>query len=155
MQLPSLRDFASSAFIDNHCFHVAGIEEKAGQRQLRMDIVAAERLRDPDVNGAVWLDTTDYRIRFASLVLTMIPRQLRHLATVTSEITFLELIPFVPVMYVTQGENIEKGNGTVRLRYLERQQVLDVRYLGPRPDESRPDPTATRPDSAATRPPPR
>lgn len=145
MVLPTLRDFASRAFLDNHCFHLAGVEEKAGQRLLRMDIVAAERLKDPDVNVAVWLDTTEFRIRFATLELTKYPAQLKDLARTRSEITYLELLPFVPVMYVTTGENLEKGAAATARRLLERQQVLDVRYLGAHPDSSRPDAATTRP----------
>lgn len=145
MRLPSLRDLASPAFLANHCFHVAGIEEKAGQRLLRMDIVAADRLREPDVNVAVWLETADFRIRFSSMVLTRIPRQLGHLRQVTSEVTYLDLLPYVPVMYFTLGENAERGDAATARRWIERQQVLDVRYLGPRPDSTGADTAATRP----------
>lgn len=148
MRLPTLRHFASRAFLDNHCFHVAGIEDKAGQRLLRMDIVASQRLRDADVNVAVWLDTADFRLRFATLALTRIPNQMRHLERLTTEITYLELLPYVPVMYVTVAENVERGDPLVARRWYERQQVLDVRYLGAHPDSA-------RPDEGATRPPPR
>lgn len=144
MRLPTLSDFASRAFVETHCFHLAGIEEKAGQRLLRMDIVAAERLRSSDVNVTVWLDTADFRLRFAAMELTRIPSQIRGLTRMTSEVTYLELIPFVPVMFFTVGENLERGSAGEERRLLERQQVLDVRYLGPRPDSTGTDTTATR-----------
>jgi hypothetical protein len=145
MRLPTLSDFASRAFVETHCFHLAGVEEKAGQRLLRMDIVASERLRSSDVNVTVWLDTADFRLRFAAMELTRIPSQIRGLTRMTSEVTYLELIPFVPVMFFTVGENLERGSAGEERRLLERQQVLDVRYLGPRPDSAGVDAAATRP----------
>jgi hypothetical protein len=151
MRLPSLRDFASPAFIDNHCFRVVGVEEKAGQRLLRMDIVAAARLRDPDVDATVWLDTTDFRIRFATLELTRLRQVGRELERVTSEITYLELLPYVPVMYHTFATNFERAEAAIAWRWLERQQVLDVQYLGAHPDSTRRDSTATRPPDRTPR----
>jgi hypothetical protein len=145
MRLPSLRDFASREFIAAHCFHVAGVEEKAGQRLLRLDAVASERLREIDVNVAIWLDTAEYRIRFAKLTLTRIPDGWRHLARLTTEITYLELIPFVPVMYLTDAENLERAAPDKARRWLERHQILDVGFLGARPDDPRPDSAAVRP----------
>ena len=152
MRLPSLRDFASKAFIDNHCFQVVGVEEKAGQRLLRMDIIASAKLRDPDVDATVWLDTADFRIRFATLELTRLRQVVRDLARLTAEITFLELLPYVPVMYHTFGTNLERAETAIAWRWLERQQVLAVQYLGAHPDSTRRDSTAARRDSTATQP---
>ena len=95
--------------MENHCCHVAGLEEKEGQELLRLDIVAAERLRTPDVNASVWLDPRDYQLRFANFVLTKVPPTLLTLRVHSSQIEFSKIIPFVPVMQMVFGESVVRG----------------------------------------------
>lgn len=136
MRIPSISDLAEDAFIANHCFHVAGLESKEDARLLRIDIVAAQRLRTADVNVSVWLDPTDYQLRHATYTLTHTPREVYTLLHSTSSASYHELIPFVPVLHLLTAESTyQLGNrvGNSRVTF-ERQTNRRVTYTGARPD---------------------
>lgn len=136
MRIPSISDLAEDVFVDNHCFHVAGLEEKEGQRLLRLDIVAAQRLKGVDVNAVVWLDPQDYQLRYASYTLTKAPPQVRGLLHSTSHSTYRELIPFVPVLDLTVAENtFQEGRSRTTTKVMvERQRTERVMFRGARPE---------------------
>jgi hypothetical protein len=137
MHIPVLSDLAEKQFIDNHCFHVAGLEEKDGQRLLRLDLVAAERLRGPDVNVSVWLDPDGYQLRHGEFTLSIIPRQFGSLLHVVSRVRYVEIVPGIPVMQETVAENLVSSgpNGRERTSYTERQRIVSLTYRGARPDQ--------------------
>jgi hypothetical protein len=131
MHIPVLSDLADDAFVDNHCFHVAGVEPKGDERLLRIDIVAAQRLRAADVNVSVWLDPKDYQLRHASFTLTN-TRQFPDLIHMISHVEYVEVVPFVPVMHRTTAENlVSSRRGTVT--YTERQEIVLLTFEGARP----------------------
>ena len=135
MHLPTLRDLGEQAFVDNHCFHVAGVEEKEGRPLLRLDIVAAARLGTPDVNAAVWLDPRDFQIRHAMFVLTRVRPEFIGLRSHSAQVEFGELIPFVPVMQMVLDESIVHDPSSGREFVLfERQRILVVEFRGARPE---------------------
>lgn len=136
MRIPSIGDLAEQSFVDSHCFHVAGVEERSGAPLLRIDIVAAERLRGVDVNVAAWLDPADFQLRHATYTLTRAPRQVRGLLRSSTTARYRELLPFVPVLELLVAENtVQQGRARTEPRVLtERQSLLSVRYTGPRPD---------------------
>ena len=136
MRIPSISDLAEDQFIATHCFHVAGLEEKEGQRLLRLDIVAAERLKSTDVNIVVWLDPQDFQLRHATFTLTKPPPQVRGLLTSSSRVTYRELIPFVPVLALTVAENtVQEGRSqTTTTVLIERQRIERVMFRGARPE---------------------
>ncbi len=137
MHIPMLSDLAEQRFIDNHCFHVAGLEEKDGARLLRLDIVAAERLRGPDVNVTVWLDPAGYQLRHATFTLSSIPREFRNTVHVVSRVRYVEIVPDIPVMEETVAENLVREGRTGRetVAYTERQRIVSLTYRGARPDQ--------------------
>jgi hypothetical protein len=136
MRIPSISDLAEDAFVDNHCFHVAGLEEKEGQRLLRLDIVAAERLKGVDVNVVAWLDPQDFQLRHATFTLTKPPPQVRGLLHSSSRVTYRELIPFVPVHALTVAENtIQQGRSRTATKVMIERQVTErVLFRGARPE---------------------
>jgi hypothetical protein len=136
MRIPSISDLADDVFVDNHCFHVAGLEEKEGQRLLRLDIIAAERLRSVDANVVVWLDPHDYQLRHATFTLTKSPPEVAGQLVATSKVRYFELIPFVPVMDLMVAENIlRRGRVQPETRtFVERQTIQALTYRGARPD---------------------
>lgn len=137
MHIPLLSDLADERFIANHCFHVAGLEEKEGARLLRLDIVAAERLRGPDVNVTAWLDPAGFQLRHATFTLSRVPSQFRDLLQLTSRVTYAEVAPFIPVMEETVAENLvrEGRSGQATVSYLERQRIVEMTFLKGRPDQ--------------------
>lgn len=131
MHIPVLSDLADEAFIDNHCFHVAGLEPKGDGRLLRIDMVAAQRLRGADVNVSVWLDPEGYQLRHASFTLTN-TRQFPDLLHMISHVEYVEVVPFVPVMHRTTAENLVRtGKGGVI--FTERQEIVLLTFEGARP----------------------
>lgn len=136
MRIPSLSDLTEQVFIDNHCFHVAGLEEKEGQQLLRIDIVAAERLKSADVNVVAWLDPTDFQLRYATFALSKVPQELRGLLHSINRVTYVELLPFVSVMRLMTAENLvqyETPRRSTRT-FIERQRILTLAFLGERPE---------------------
>ncbi len=146
MRIPSIGDLAEDVFIDNHCFHVAGLEEKEGQQLLRIDIVAAERLRSADVNVVAWLDPRDFQLRYATFVLSRIPRQFTGLLQSSNKVTYVELIPFVPVMQLMLAENLVQFDGPPKSTrtFIERQRILQLAFLGEKPEGLPSDSTGAR-----------
>ncbi len=146
MRIPSLSDLADDRFIENHCFHVAGLEDKEGARLLRIDIVAAERLKSSDVNVVAWLDPKDFQLRYATFSLSKIPPQFDGLLHSTSRVSYVELLPFVPVMQLMTAENLvqyERPERRTRT-FIERQRILTLAFLGERPEGVPLDPPPAR-----------
>jgi hypothetical protein len=140
MHMPLLGDLAEQRFIDNHCFHVAGLEDKEGQRLLRLDIVAAERLRGPDVHVVAWLDPAGFQLRHATFTLSRVPPQFRDLLHVVSHVRYGEVAPSIPVMHETMAENLMRRGATGRevVAFMERQRIVRLTFHGERPDGSPP-----------------
>jgi hypothetical protein len=136
MRIPSISDLADDTFVDNHCFHVAGLEEKEGQQLLRLDILAAARLRSVDADVVVWLDPRDYQLRHATFTLTKSPPEVLGLLFATSKVRYVELIPFVPVMELMVAENtLQRGRFQLETKtFVERQTIQELLYHGSRPD---------------------
>jgi hypothetical protein len=102
--LPTLRDFASPDFLKNHCFHDAGIDTTGATPQIRIDFEAADRIRDPDVHGSIFLDATTYRITRAELELSRIPNGFREILSVRVTTLFSEVVPSIVVMSEVHAE---------------------------------------------------
>lgn len=136
MHIPVLSDLADGRFIDNHCFHVAGLEQKEDQRLLRIDIVAAARLKSADVNVSVWLDPEGFQLRYASFTLVNLDRSFNSLLHVVSHVEYVEVVPFIPVMHRTTAENLVQelsGGRSSTTLYTERQTILRLTFHGARP----------------------
>ena len=135
MHIPILSDLAEDRFIENHCYHVAGLEDKESNRLLRLDIVAAQRLRGPDVNVTVWLDPVGFQLRFATFTLSRIPPQFRDLMHLVSRVTYVEVAPFIPVMQETLSENLMRTGaaGLEATAFMERQRIVQLTFHGARP----------------------
>jgi hypothetical protein len=136
MRIPSIGDLADDSFVETHCFHVAGLEEKEGRRLLRLDIIAAERLKSADVTVVAWLDPQDFQLRHATFTLTKPPAQVRGLLALSSRVSYIELIPFVPVLQLTIAEStVQEGRSRPVTRILiERQRIERVLFQGARPE---------------------
>lgn len=136
MRIPSIGDLADDSFIESHCFHVAGVEEKEGRRLLRLDIIAAERLKSADVTVVAWLDPQDFQLRHATFTLTKPPAQVPGLLALSSRVSYVELIPFVPVLQLTIAEStVREGRSRPVTRILiERQRIERVLFQGARPE---------------------
>lgn len=93
MRIPTLSHFADSVFLTNHRFHNGGAEEVDGVELLRIDFVAASRIRDPDVDGSMYLDPATFQIRRAFLHLSKTPSDVPDLLETEATTWFSELLP--------------------------------------------------------------
>ena len=97
LRLPTVIDLADSVFHTAHCFALAGVDTIAGERQWRVDFLAAERLRAPDVAGSAWLNADTYELRQLVFRLTKPERASVSLRTLDVTVAFGQLFPAVTV----------------------------------------------------------
>lgn len=138
MQLPTLAQFADTAFIDNHCFYNGGTESLDGADLLRVDFIAASRISDPDVNGAMFLDPGTFQIRRAELRLSRIPRRVPGLAALEAVTYFGEVLSSIPIIAGVMSVNrfaANKERPQAPVEGHEDLRLLSVRFLRGRPGE--------------------
>jgi hypothetical protein len=131
LNLPSLVEVGDSAFIANHCFRYAGTDTIGARTTLRIDFYAAQRLRGPDVDGSLYLDTATFQIRAARVALTQMPASFRPLQGLSATTLFDEVVPSVPVPSFVVGTRIlrtRRGSRSLTST-IETQTLLDVRFL--------------------------
>ena len=136
IRLPTLSDFADSAFQSNHCFYYAGTVARDSGRIVRFDFVPVDSLRMPDIEGEVDLDARSFQIRSATVRLTRVGRAMPGLISTSSTISFAELYPNIVVPSHMEGQLVPAPRFDVRTpiaRSTEIQQLLDVHFVRPLP----------------------
>jgi hypothetical protein len=109
-----------------------------GRDLVRIDFVAASRIRDPDVDGAMYLDPTNFQIRRAFIHLSKIPRSVHGLDEVEVTTLFGEIFPSVPVISEVSSVNRftpSATNSDAPTRAVEEQRLIAVRFVKSRPGE--------------------
>lgn len=136
LQVPTLLDFADSLFQRNHCFVVRGVDDSTGVPLLRVDFKAWSKLRTPDVDGSVHLDSATFALRRSEIRLTRIPRQFTGLARVHVVTRFVDLQPGLPVPGPIHSVNqFARASGSSRITAVVEEQIpFAVRFLRARPD---------------------
>ena len=136
IHLPTLSDFADSAFQANHCFYYAGTVDRDGGTYVRFDFVPSQGLRTPDIEGEVYLDALSHQIRTTTIRLTRVARAMPGLLSTSSTITFAELYPNILILRRMEGELVPEPHSDVRspvVRSTELRQLLDVHFVRPLP----------------------
>jgi len=144
MNIPTLVNFADKSFLENHCFHNGGLETVEGTDLLRVDFVAASRIKEPDVDGSMYLDPVTFQIRRSVLRLTKIPAGLAGLVETEAVTVFGEVLPSIPVIADIASVNRFQANPNRPLTDAsanERQRLLKVEFVKgiPGEDPKRPD----------------
>jgi hypothetical protein len=103
MHLPTLRDFASYEFLNNHCFSYGGIEQTRNGALIRIAFQADVQIKTPDVSGTVFLDAKTYQIRRADLRLTKIPSSMPNATAVNVTTIFGEVSPAIDIIQEVHG----------------------------------------------------
>jgi hypothetical protein len=103
MHLPTLRDFASYDFLNNHCFRYGGLDSTRDGALVHIAFEADVQIRTPDVSGSVYLDAKTYQIRRAELQLTKIPPGLSQVTAVHVTTIFSEVSPSIAVIRDVHG----------------------------------------------------
>jgi hypothetical protein len=103
MHLPTLRDFASYDFLNNHCFRYAGVDYTDAGPLVHISFAADVQIKNPDVNGDVYLDAKTYQIQRAELQLTKIPSGIPLVTAVRVTTIFGEISPAIVVVRDVHG----------------------------------------------------
>lgn len=138
MRVPTLSSLADTVFIANHCFYNGGLEAVDGRELLRVDFVASAKIRDPDVDGSMYLDPATFQIRRTFLHLSKRPSLVPDLLETEATTLFAEVLPSVPIISaissinrITPAKNtINPATGTG-----EEQRLIAVEFTGGRPGE--------------------
>ena len=106
LRLPTVIDLADSVFHKAHCFKLAGVDSLFGKLHWRVDFLAAERVRSPDVAGSAWLDSETFQLRQLIFRLTRAERAATSLRALEATVTFGELVRSltVPVQIAAKSE---------------------------------------------------
>lgn len=129
MRLPELRDFADSAFVATHCFALAGRDTLEGGTFVRLDFSPAAALRTADVDGAAYLDSTTYQIRYTVVRLTQARRAIRGVDSLVSTSRFREIVPGIVVRDRVVATTTPTAPNQPRRR--EEQRLLTVSFVRP------------------------
>ena len=103
MHLPTLRDFASYEFLNNHCFTYGGVVKTRDGSFIKIGFQADIQLRTPDVSGSVLLDAKTYQIRRAELHLTKMPLDWPEATAVDVVTIFGEVGPSIDIITGVHG----------------------------------------------------
>ncbi len=125
--LPGLEELADSAFVDNHCFRLAGRDTSEGAALVRVDFEPALRLRSSDVGGAAYLDPASYQLRYMRVHLTRPGRTLPGVLRMVATMRFREIAPGIVLhdsvhVVRTLSSQIEQN---------EEQRLLAVQFVRP------------------------
>jgi hypothetical protein len=138
--IPTLPDFADSLFLANHCFGDGGMENVGGVDLIRIDVVASARIKEPDVNGSIFLDPRTFQIRRSILRLSRSPK-VRGLTGLEVTTVFQEALESVPIISQVQG--VQTFDRKDRKRdYVESHEyhnLVGFQFVGARPgDDAKP-----------------
>jgi len=132
-ELPTLIELADPAFLGAHCFHFAGVENIEDSAFVRVDLVAHERIKDPDVDGSIYLDPASYQIRRTVLTLTK-PLKAANLDAMEVTTDFREVLPTVSIIGHVYGSQTLRPNAKRQYdEAFEEQMLIKVEFLGAMP----------------------
>lgn len=136
LQVPTLLDFAQEEFQKNHCFLLRGIDTTRGAPFIRVDFKAAEKIKQPDVEGTVFLDTATYRLRQTEIQLTKIPAEVPGLRSLRATTFFDDVVPGMPIISgISAVSDMRPTLGINQFqRAVENQSTVALTFLKKRPE---------------------
>jgi len=129
VRLPSLVDFADSAFVGAHCFWLAGRDSLGGDTQIRLDFAPPAFIRTTDVAGAAYLDPATYQLRYTIVRLTRPERDLHDVASLVATSHFREIAPGIPLQDHVRAVTTLRASS--REQRIEEQWLLTVNFRRP------------------------
>lgn len=138
LNIPTLVHFADKSFLDNHCFMNGGSETVDGTDLLRIDFVAASRIKDPDVNGSMYLDPSTFQIRRSVIRLSRIPRNFTNLRETEATTWFTDALSSISMIAAISSVNHLNANQTrpaATASMHEEQRLIRVEFLRTRPGD--------------------
>ena len=128
--IPTLLQFADPKFVNAHCFHFAGTEAIEDSSFIRVDVIAADKLKTPDVDGAIYIDPQTFQVRRTVLSLSKQPRQFPDLQSMEISTDFREVMPTISVIGHVIGTQVIKPEAHSHLSEMyETQELIGVTFL--------------------------
>lgn len=131
MRLPGFQTLASDAFQDAHCFRYRGLDERDGERRIRIEYVPLLSIRTPDVRGSVYLNPQTFVVTEATFVLTNVPSTMPNLRSLTATVLYDEPVPGRVLIREIRSEQLLADRRTPtalelqkRVEYRIREEVL-------------------------------
>ncbi len=134
--IPALIHFADPTFLANHCFFAGGRDTADGSAAVRIDFLAASRIKTPDVDGSMYIDPSTYQIRRSVLQLTRIPPETPEIASVSVVTEFRTVVPWISIVSSISSVHALKtdmARPVLPMTAYETQRLLDVRFLKTKP----------------------
>jgi hypothetical protein len=137
LNIPTLVHFADKSFLDNHCFMNGGSESVDGAELLRIDFTAAARIKDPDVNGSMYLDPATFQIRRSVIRLSRIPRAMPNLRETEATTWFTDALSSISMIAgISSVNRVNPTRGpTATTSMFEEQRLIRVEFLRTMPGE--------------------
>jgi hypothetical protein len=134
--IPTLVDFADRNFLAQHCFHFGGIQSVDETPLIRIDLVAAERIKDPDVNGTIYLNPETFQVKRTVLRLSRPHKNLDDLVDLEVTTTFEEIMPSIAIIGRVQSVQTmaPRAKTDFDLAY-EEQRLVGFQFLRKKPGE--------------------
>ena len=128
--LPTLRQFAETAFVRTHCFRLAGRDTIEGRLLIRIDFEPATSTHTADLAGAAYLDST-FQLRYVRASLTHPGNVLEGVASLEATTRFREIAPGIVLQDSVHGRTRLRPLPGARspVERLEEQRLLDVRFM--------------------------
>ena len=129
IRLPTLVDFADSAFVSAHCFWLAGPDSLGADTLIRLDFAPAASLRTTDVAGAAYLDPGTYQMRYTVVQLTRPARAIRGVTSLVATSHFREVAPGIPLQdHVRAVTTLAPGAAYAPVQRVEEQWLVWVNF---------------------------
>lgn len=128
LHLPTVEVFADPTFIGSHCFHNGGVEQLDTAAYFRIDFVAASRIKNPDIEGSIYLDTETLQVRRSVVRLSKMP-PIRGLTRMEVTTVFAEVLPSIPLMRNVSSRQIFDVRRAKYPVLFEEQRLVRVHFL--------------------------
>lgn len=134
-EIPTLIDVADKAFINAHCWHFAGVDTLEDAELLKVDVVAHDALRGPDVNGTFLLSRETFQIRRSVLHLSRQPFGTALIGMVTTT-DFFEVLPSIPIIqYVNSVQTMDPTTRGELAEAYEEHRTTGFQWVGRKPGD--------------------
>ena len=137
--IPTLIDFADRNFLVQHCFHFGGVQTVDETPLIRIDVVAADRIKEPDVNGTIYLHPETFQVRRSILRLSRPHKDFRDMTDLDVTTTFEEIMPSISIIsHVRSVQTMAPSARTDFEAAFEEQRLIGFQFLRKKPgDDSR------------------
>ena len=134
--IPALIHFADASFLANHCFYFGGRDTADALPAIRVDFLAASRIKTPDVDGSMYIDPATFQIRRSVLRLTQIPEETPQIASVTVVTEFRSIVPSISIASTISSTHRLFADSTrpvLPMAAYETQRLIHVTFLKTKP----------------------